>query len=86
MNLRLFEVPASGGFLLTDWIAEIDGAYTEGEHIACWRSVAELRDKITYYLAHEGERWEIARRGREHFLRYHTYAARVRQILDCLNA
>jgi len=86
MNLRLFEVPASGGFLLTDWVAEIDSAYTEDEHLVCWRSVEELRDKIVYYLAHDAERREIARRGHEHFLRHHTYAARVRQLLDCSTA
>jgi spore maturation protein CgeB len=86
MNLRLFEVPASGAFLLTDWIAEVDGAYTEGQHLECWRTPAELREKIAYYLAHEAERSEIARRGRQHFLNHHTYAARVRQVLERLDA
>jgi len=86
MNLRLFEVPASGGFLLTDWVAEIDEAYAEGEHLACWRNVKELRQKIAYYLSHDEERRVVARRGHEHFLRHHTYAARVRRLLDCLNA
>jgi spore maturation protein CgeB len=84
MNLRLFEVPAAGGFLLTDWVAEIDGAYRQDEHLVCWRTVEELREKVTYYLAHEDERRAIAARGREHFLRHHTYAARARDLLGYL--
>jgi spore maturation protein CgeB len=86
MNLRLFEVPAAGGFLLTDWVEEIDAAYKEGEHLACWRDLKELRQKIAYYLSHDEERRAVARRGHEHFLRHHTYAARVRRLLDCLGA
>ena len=84
MNLRLFEVPASGGFLLTDWVAEIDGAYRPDKQLVCWRTVEELRAKVTYYLAHDDERREIAARGREHFLQHHTYAARARELLDHL--
>ena len=84
INLRLFEVPASRGFLLTDWVAEIDGAYREDEHVVCWRTPAELRAKIGYYLAHEDERREIAARGHEHFLRHHTYAARAHELLGHL--
>jgi spore maturation protein CgeB len=78
MNLRLFEVPAAGGFLLTDWVDEIAGTYQDGRHIACWRSVAELRDKIAYYLGHEAERLAIAQAGREHFLRHHSYSTQAR--------
>jgi spore maturation protein CgeB len=84
MNLRLFEVPASGGFLLTDWVAEIDGAYRQGEHLVCWRTVEELRMKVAYYLTHDDERREIAARGREHFLQHHTYEARARELLGHL--
>jgi spore maturation protein CgeB len=81
MNLRLFEVPAAGAFLLTDWVAEIDAAYVDGEHLACWRDLGELREKIAYYLAHEAERRRIARQGREHFLRNHAYTTRVETVL-----
>jgi spore maturation protein CgeB len=82
MNLRLFEVPAAGGFLLTDWVDEIADAYQDGQHIACWRSVAELRDKIAHYLAHEEERLAVALAGREHFLSQHSYASRAAFLLD----
>lgn len=81
MNLRLFEVPAAGGFLLTDWVAEIDEAYEEDRHLACWRSFDELRDKARFYLAHEAARERIAAAGRAHFLARHAYPERARQLL-----
>jgi spore maturation protein CgeB len=84
MNLRLFEVPASGGFLLTDWVAEIDGAYREGEHLVCWRTTDELLAKVAYYLAHEDERRAIAARGHAHFLRHHTYLPRAAELVERL--
>jgi len=81
MNLRCFEVPAAGAFLLTDWVAEIDTAYREGEHLACYRSVDELRDKLRFYLAQPEARARIAAAGREHFLAHHSYEARARELL-----
>ena len=74
----------SRGFLLTDWVAEIDGAYRPDEHVVCWRTMGELREKVAYYLAHEDERRTIAARGHEHFLRHHTYAVRARELLEHL--
>ncbi len=81
MNLRVFEVPAAGAFLLTDWVAEIDSAYRDGEHIACYRDVSELRKKLAYFLEHEDIRKRIAASGRTHFLAHHSYEARARELL-----
>lgn len=85
LNLRLFEVPAARAFLLTDWVEEIDDAYTENEHLACWRTIEDLRHKITYFLAQEDERYRISKQGYEHFLQNHSYVARISQMMNCIN-
>jgi spore maturation protein CgeB len=77
MNLRLFEVPCAGAFLLTDWVDEINGSFVENEHIACYRNVAELKERLDYFLAHETERARIAAAGRAHVLASHTYRSRA---------
>lgn len=81
VNLRLFEVPAAGGFLLSDWVDEIDGSYVEGRHLACFRSVAELQEALERYLSRPAEREAIAAAGRQHFLANHTYKVRAQQVL-----
>lgn len=81
VNLRLFEVPAAGGFLLSDWVDEIADCYVAGEHLACFRGMAELKQKLEHFLSRPDERERIARAGRGHFLAHHTYAVRARQVL-----
>lgn len=82
MNLRLFEVPAAGGFLLTDWVAEIDAAYEVDKDLACWWNVGELQEKIKFYLDNENLRMTIAQSGYRRFLLNHSYDARVQQLLN----
>lgn len=82
MNLRLFEVPAAGAFLLTDPVDEIREHYVEDRHLACYRSAEELRGKLEYFLARPEECERIARAGREHFLAHHSYAVRARRVLQ----
>ena len=79
MNLRLFEVPCSGGFLVTDWVAEIDGAFVDAEHLVCYRDMADLRQKISFYLTNAADRQRIATAGRAHVLANHTYRQRAAQ-------
>lgn len=82
VNLRLFEVPAAGAFLLTDWVDEIADYYVEDRDIACYRGVDDLKRKLEHFLARPDECERIARRGREHFLAHHSYASRAQRILD----
>lgn len=81
MNLRLFEVPAAGGFLLTDWVDEIGEYFTPGVNIETWRSVDELNDKIRFYQQNPTVREKITASSREHVLKNHLYRQRCQQIL-----
>ncbi len=77
MNLRLFEVPLAGAFLLTDWVAESDEAYEDGVHISNFRTPDELREKVAFYLSNPMERERVAASGRTHALAHHTYDQRA---------
>jgi len=82
VNLRLFEVPAAGAFLLTDWVDEIADSYVEDRHICCYRGADDLKRKLQHFLARPDECERIARAGREHFLAHHSYTSRAQRILD----
>lgn len=85
---RVFDTIAAGGFMLTRLTPEDSGSegigslFEIGKEIEVFKDKKELRDKIEYYLAHDKQRQEIAYRGRQRFLREHTIAHRMQQVLD----
>jgi len=80
-NMRTFEIPGFGGFLLTTRSKEQCEFFAEGKEIECFASVEELREKIRYYLRHGDERKAIARAGHERALTEHTLSRRLKQML-----
>ena len=82
--LRVWDVLGAGGFLLTNYQAEIPYYFKEGEDLVCFDGVEDLVEKISYYLNHEEERARIARNGRKKVEQYHRYYNRIEQILQIL--
>jgi len=79
--LRVWDVLGAGGFLLTNYQAEIPYYFTEGEDLVCFDGVEDLREKVAYYLQHEEERKQIAENGYRKVKEHHTYVHRMREIL-----
>jgi len=78
LNLRIFEVLAAGGFLLTDHYEEIAELFEIGKEIETYSSASELKEKVTYYLNHEEERLKIAAAGKRKFYALYTWEQRVK--------
>ncbi len=74
---RNFEVPGCHGFLVTTPVDNLEEYYEPDKEVVIASSLEELIDKSRYYLAHEGEREEIARRGYERTLAEHTWTHRL---------
>jgi len=81
---RDFEVPASGGFYLVQEAPERDALFKEGEHVETWSSVAELIEKIRYYLNHQEDSRRIARAGHLHAAANHMWRHRMDILLSYL--
>ena len=62
-NLRIAEIPAAGGFLLSEYSPRLSEYFLPGTEIETYHTIDELRQKIDHYLSHERERREIAQRG-----------------------
>jgi spore maturation protein CgeB len=73
---------ACGAFVLSDRQRDVLALFREGEHLACFDDAADLAEKVRHYLGDPGERERIARRGQDAVLRDHTYAGRLRQLLE----
>lgn len=86
LNQRAFDVPACGGFLLTDLREDAATLFTPGHDIAVYASLDDLKEKTSYYLDHEDERLAMAARARERVLREHTWAHRAQSIIQALRS
>lgn len=82
--LRVWDVLGAGGFLLTNFQAELPMYFENGKHLVWFSSEEELKEKALYYsdTRHERERQAIARAGYELVKKEHTYRKRIRQMLE----
>ncbi len=83
LNQRVFDVPASGGFLLTDYRLQLNAAFEVGREVVCYHGVEEIGDLVRHYLSNPSARREISLRARVRIEREHSYAHRIETI--CAN-
>ena len=84
LNQRFFDVPACGGFLISDQNDEIITFFTPGEEIVVFDDMLDLREKVGYYLNHPDKRKSIAHAAREKVLAYHTMKHRMEEVVRIL--
>jgi len=79
---RNFEIPGSGGFLLTEYVDGLEECYKDKKEVVFFKSKDELVEKIEYYLDKDDLRNEVAKRGYERTQREHTYSKRFEDIFS----
>lgn len=84
-NMTLYEATGCGCLLITDAKENLPNIFVPGKEIVTYSSPQELDDKIKYYLKNETERKMIAEAGQKRTLNEHTYAARVKQMIEALH-
>jgi len=77
---RMFEIPGSGGFLITEKAGNISDYFIEDKEIVVFDSPKELLEKIRYYLGNDSLRKEIAYNGFRRAISEHTYEHRFNNI------
>lgn len=76
-NMRLFEACGVGAFQIADDRPGIRSWFEPGRHLVTYSEPAQLRELVTFYLAHDNEREAIARAGCAHVHAHHTYDHRM---------
>lgn len=84
LPLRMWDILGAGGFLMTNYQAELPEFFVENKDFVCFDGEKDLVEKTLYYLSHEEERKEIARNGYEKVKRYHTYRIRLEEMLKII--
>ncbi|MFI4860482.1 MAG: glycosyltransferase [Phycisphaerales bacterium JB063] len=78
---RNFEVPACGGYLLTEPAEQLETYYTPDRHIGLFNDTEQLIEQVRAALRDPDERERTARDAYEHTLAHHTWQHRFRDIL-----
>lgn len=84
VNQRVFDVPLAGSFLLTDDQGAMREMFNVGSEAVTYASIEDLKEKAAFYIAHADNRERIMRAARKRILAAHTYAHRVKRMLDLL--
>lgn len=65
LPLRMWDIMGAGGFLMTNFQAELPEIFVEDRDFVCFDGEKDLVEKSLYYLSHEKEREAIAMHGYE---------------------
>lgn len=84
LPLRIWDILGCGGFLLTNYQAEIPSYLEVGKDLECYASLEECVEKVRYYLQHEDIRMQIAENGYQKVKQFHTYGHRIADMLQIL--
>ncbi len=86
-NVRTFDIPVCGGFLLTDHCADIiDTLFEENSEVVTYSGFEDMKKKADYFLKHEKERKEIGENALKKVMKMHLYKHRIAEFLDVIKA
>jgi spore maturation protein CgeB len=81
LSIRIFDILACGGFLLTDARADLKRLFNPGSDLVVFQTKTEMRSLVQHYIDNPEEREKIAQRGRRTVLARHTFAIRLEEML-----
>jgi spore maturation protein CgeB len=84
VNQRIFDVPATGAFVLTDWREQIETLFEPGKEVVCYRDPEEAQALAERYLAAPAERKAIAAAARKRILAEHCYTHRLEKLVAAM--
>lgn len=82
LPLRIFDIMGAGGFLLTNYQAEIPKHFEIGKDLAAYESQEDLLNQIRYYLTHDDRRREIAENGQKKVKELHSYKVKLQKMIE----
>lgn len=80
---RTFDIPASGGFALTQYNESLEELF-ESDQLITYSTKEELHDKAIFYLNKPELRKKVIDRCKEHVFNFHTFDNRITQIIPII--
>ena len=84
VNQRVFDVPACGGFLLTDHREQMEDLFDLDREAATYKTVEEIPGLVERFSADPEARAAISRAAARRILAEHTYEIRLKRLLEVM--
>lgn len=84
VNQRVFDVPATGSFLLTDHRQQMENLFEIGKEVVVYRNPEEITGLVKQYLSDPAARSVITKAARRRILAEHTYEIRLASIMNIM--
>ena len=81
VNQRVFDVPACGGFVLTDRREQLDGLFEPGREVVAYDAPEDIAELAARHLRDTAQRTRIVEAARRRILAEHTYEHRLARLL-----
>lgn len=82
ISLRILDILGAGGFLLTNYQAELEEYFRDGQELVFYQDIYDAVEKCRYYLQHEEQRKTIAEHGQEKVFEHFSYQKQLGHIFD----
>ncbi|XXJ19215.1 CgeB family protein [Desulfovibrio caledoniensis] len=86
VNQRVFDVPACGGFLLTDHREQMEDLFDLDREAAVYRTVEGIPELVERFAADPAARAAISRAAARRIRAEHTYEIRLKRLLETMRA
>lgn len=84
-NSRIFDVPATGGFLITDYREGLEELFELEKEVITYSSEEEMIEKCKFYLNNDSNRKFVVKNANKRILEQHTFEHRLKKILDIVH-
>jgi glycosyltransferase involved in cell wall biosynthesis len=82
LNMRFFEVLASGSVLLTDSVPELEQHFVPNTHLVVYQNMNELKERLGELLNDQNKRAVISKNGQQLVLEHHQYDSMAKHLLN----
>lgn len=82
VNQRIFDVPACGGFILTDYREQMENLFEPETEVVSYKNVEEINELLEKYLREPVLRKKISVAARKRIVAEHTYDHRISELVD----
>ena len=86
VNQRVFDVPACGGFLVSDYREQMEDLFDLDTEAVVYREIGEIPQRLEEFLGSPEKRAAVTANARKRILAEHTYVIRLTRLIDTMRA